>query len=144
MENTNLTVTVPEAKKNYKLMKVDVDQIDLLDSATELPVNLMSDYWTPTVIGEFKRIITDGIEVDQVVDQRTGEAMEMECAFFYAKEDGQIKRFRNASKRLVAGLSAIPRGSGLVIRYLGKIKNKNNANMSDNWSINPLAYEPQP
>lgn len=139
MDNTNNNLQVAE-KEATGLQPISVENIDALEQAEAAPFDLMSDYWSPEVIGEKKRVLFDKIETTEVPDQVTGEVLELECAFFFVKENGQVKRIRNGSKRLVGALLRMPPRTALEIKYLGKKKNKNNANSSDNWSITPLVY----
>lgn len=116
-------------------------EIDQLDNGEVLPVDLMSDYWSPANYGEKKKIIFDCFDTVPMVDQFSGEVAELECAFFYTKdESGALRRMRNGSKKLVGNLrnSNLKRGAPLLITYRGKTKNKNNPYMADDWSINPI------
>lgn len=123
---------------NNKLGTVELGNIDSLEGMDAAPIDLMSDYWTPVNKGEKKRVIFDRIDITTVPDQVTGEALEMDCAFFFIKDGEQIKRIRNGSKRLVGALHNIQHGTPLEIIYQGKVRNKTNGNQSDNWSIIPL------
>jgi hypothetical protein len=109
--------------------------------AHEMPLDLMSDYWTPENAGEFKRVFFDRIDVSKVLDVESGDVFDLECAYFLEQDDKkEIKSVRNGSKRLVGAILAtgLQRGTALKITFLGKKKNKNNAFKSDNWSIKPL------
>lgn len=142
MDNTNTSLQVADEK--LQLPTLSLDQIDDLDQAEAAPIDLMSDYWSPEQVGESKRVLFDRIETTMVPAQDTGEAIELDCAFFFVKEGGQVKRIRNGSKRLVGALMHMPSRTGLIIKYLGKKRNKNNSMMSDNWSITPLIYAAKP
>ena len=100
----------------------------------------MSDYWSPEQKGEFKRVLFDRIENTQIVDQGTGEIIELPCAFFWTTVDGSLKMIRNGSKRLVGQLHAfnLKNNTPLIIKYLGKTTNKTNAFKSDDWSVKQL------
>lgn len=127
-------------KSSVELEQVSLNNIDALETADAAPVDLMSDYWSPSNAGESKRMIFDRIDLSPVLAQDTGEIIDLECAFFFVKENGQVKQVRNGSKRLVGALQSysIQRGTALEIKYLGKKRNKMNAFMSDNWSVTPL------
>lgn len=123
-----------------KAEQIALSQIDALDQAQPSQVDLMSTYWSPEKIGEIKRVIFDRIDANDVLNQVTNEIIQLECAFFFVKEDGKIKRISNGSKRLVGTLQTynIQQGSPLEIEYLGKMTNKTNGFKSDNWRVTPL------
>jgi len=125
------------------LASVHVTDIDQLDTATSAPIDLMSDYWTPDTPGELKRVLFDRIDASQVLVPETGELIDLECAFFYFKDNGVVKQIRNGSKRLVGALQSynIQRGTALEVKFLGKKQNRTNAFKSDNWSIKPLILQ---
>ncbi len=113
-----------------------------LSTAVEMPLDLMSDYWTPENPGEYKLVFFDRIDVSQVLTQDDTPALiDLECAYFLEQDNkGEIKSIRNGSKRLVGALLAqqVQRGTALKITYMGKKKNRSNAFKSDSWSIKPL------
>jgi hypothetical protein len=139
------THDLPAVKTETGLQPVAIEDIAALHDAQPAPFDLMSDYWSPMDRGETRRVLFDRIQPMGVLDQSTGELVEMDCAFFFYQEQpqGPIKQIRNGSKRLVGAIQSfnIPRLTPLLIKYLGKIKNKNNANLSDNWSITPLRVD---
>lgn len=112
-----------------------------LAEATAVPVDLIPNYWTPENKGEFKRVFFDTIKDITVLDQQTGELLQLTCAFFYEKVNGQVNTISNGSKRLVGLFEGgqIPRLTPLQITYMGKKKNSTNGFMSDSWSIRPLS-----
>jgi len=160
MANKNEQATVPDEKavvptnghgtqiakasdKVERFTTVDLDTAaDLPDlgSAQELPIDLMSTYWTPEKEGEVKNLFFSTIEEAELVDNDSGEVKMLRTAFFYEKTADGIKTIRNASKRLVGAIesSRIARGTPVRITYLGKKKNVNNAFKSDDWTIKPL------
>lgn len=113
-----------------------------LSKAVEMPLDLMSDYWTPENPGETKYVFFDRIDVSQVLTQDdTPVLVDLECAYFLEQDSRmEIKSVRNGSKRLVGALLAqnVMRGTALKITYLGKKKNRSNSFKSDSWSIKPL------
>lgn len=131
--------------QNLGLETVGVTDIDRLDTAESAPIDLMSDYWTPENVGETKRMIFDRIGFSHVLVPDTGELIELDCAFFYYKDNGIVKQIRNGSKRLVGAIQAynIQRGAALEIKYIGKKTNRTNSFKSDNWSIRPLVLQLQ-
>lgn len=116
-----------------------------LQSAQILPVDLTSEYWTPTEDGESKRCFFQDIKDSVYVDETSGESIVLPCVIFVEQDkDGNLKTFRNGSKRFVASMESalkshqIVQGTPLLIQYLGKRKNSTNAFKSDTWSIRPL------
>lgn len=129
-------------KADTSLQPLELENISALHTAEAAPFDLMSDYWSPESVGESRRVLFDRIQVMSTVDHASGEVIDLECAFFFYQDnaDGPIKQIRNGSKRLVGAIQGfnIPRLTPLLIKYMGKKKNKNNPNFSDNWSITPL------
>lgn len=132
--------------KNDTLQPIQLDDIDALEGAQAAPIDLMSDYWSPEMPGEFKRVLFDRIETTPVLDQSTGEVLELECAYFFVKDGGAVKRIRNGSKRLVGAIQSfkLAPGTPLEIRYMGKKANKTNQFKSDNWTVKPLIVNVAP
>jgi hypothetical protein len=142
-------VTKKPIEKTEELAKVSdngLPSYDLSKSLPDLskqeivPIDLMADYWTPTTVNESKRLFFDKIATRNTVDQQSGEAIELECAFFVEQINGEVKSISNGSKRLVGAMqnNGIQRGTPLLITYLGKKKNASNGFSSDNWSVKPL------
>jgi hypothetical protein len=126
---------------NYLPMEaVDVTDGNLpdLDDATEFPLDLMADYWTPANLQESKRVFFDCIKIRAILDQTTGEVIELPCAYFFEKKGQDVKTISNGSKRLVGIFEngAIARGTPLLITYLGK--KKGSKFYYDDWSVKPL------
>lgn len=121
---------------------VDITKGNLpdLNQAQEFPVDLMSDYWTPENPGETKRVYFDKIANRDVLDQESGEVIQLECAYFLEQTEDGVKTISNGSKRLVGALENydIQRGTPLQITYRGKKRNRTNQFQSDNWSIKIL------
>lgn len=139
-EITSSEMQVRKAPADLQLSQVSVNDIDSLESAEAAPIDLMSNYWSPEMPGETKRVVFDRIDLSPVLAQDTGEIIDLECAFFFVKENGQVKQLRNGSKRLVGALQSynIQRGTPLEIKYMGKKQNRMNSFKSDNWSVVPL------
>lgn len=135
------------AKNETAFKPLDLENIAALHTAQPAPFDLMGDYWSPEQPGESRRVLFDRLQPMDVVDQQTGEVVELNCAYFYYQEkpDGPIKQIRNGSKRLVGAIESynIKPLTPLLIKYMGKKKNKNNNNFSDNWSITPLMIDAQ-
>jgi hypothetical protein len=115
---------------------------EALENAEVAPVDIMSDYWTPAGFGEKKKVIFQKIAPWPVVDQQTGEVIELDCVFFTTVENGAMRMIRNGSKRLVAAFQGakVPPGTGWEVTYKGKKRNRTNQFSSDDWALHPLAY----
>lgn len=115
-----------------------------LDQAEELNVDLMDDYWSPEEPGESKKVFFQKIDTRRILDQQTGEVIDLECAFFMEKDPktGNYRTISNGSKRLVGALQAngVTKGMPLMITYKGKKKTQG-GNSCDNWSIRPLVFK---
>lgn len=121
----------------------DIENGDIpdLEAAEELNIDLMDDYWSPLEVGESKRVFFQKIDTRKVLDQQTGEVIDLECAFFTEKDSktNSYRTISNGSKRLVGSLmaSGIQRGMPLKITYRGKKKTQG-GNSCDTWSVKPL------
>lgn len=125
---------------NYDLTGGNLPDISE-EFAAALPIDLMSDYWTPEQVGEQKRVFFSEIGMRKVLDESTGELIDLESAFFIEQvASGELVQVSNGSKRLVGAIVAaqIQRGTPLLITYKGKKRNKSNKYSSDNWSVKPL------
>lgn len=140
-ENTAVAVQGTETQTSG-LVLVDFSKGNLpdLSKADAFPFDLSSEYWSPSEQGESRRVYFDRIENQKVLDQKTGEIIDLECALFVEVVSGEAKSISNGSKRLVGALQAhgIQRGTPLLITFLGKKKNKSNTNFSDSWSVKLL------
>lgn len=126
----NDLVTIDLSKKIPDLSKLEAATIDVV-----------ANYWSPTQRGEQKRVIFNEIKQMKAKDfQDENNLIDLECADFVEQIDGVLSSVSNASARLVSALinANIAHGTPLLITYLGKEKNKNNAFESDVWSIKPL------
>lgn len=124
-------------------MTVDISNGDLpdLDEAEVVALDMASNYWSPTQIGESKRVYFDKVEVQQVQSKQDEDVIiDLPCAFFFEKRNGEVKTHSNGSKRLVAIMERnhIERGTPILITYLGKKRNSTNSFLSDDWSVKPL------
>jgi hypothetical protein len=137
---------VKTTEKNNSLQSFDLRKdLPNLQEAKVMPVDLTSEYWTPTNAGENKLGFFQEIKSSTYTDDKTGETIELPCIIFLEQnEKGELKTVRNGSKRLVASLEdavntgKISQGTPLKIEYLGKEKNATNAFQSDRWSVKPL------
>lgn len=115
-----------------------------LDQAEVLNVDLMDDYWSPAEAGETKKVFFQKIGTRKVLDQQSGEVIDLECAFFMEKDPktGSYRTVSNGSRRLVGSLqvNGVTRGMALSITYKGKKKTLG-GNLCDNWSVRPLIVQ---
>lgn len=146
-ENSGLTLfnqgNEIEKKDPLSIPTVDLSNGDLpdLDEADVVPLDMASNYWSPTQPGESKRVYFDKIQVVQVQDSQDKEVViDLPCAYLFEKSNGEVKTYCNGSKRLVAIFERnhIERGTPILITYLGKKRNSTNAFLSDDWSVKPL------
>ena len=145
MEKENLPEIATGGQNTDQLIKTvkinNLENLPVLADLTELTFDLMPNYWTPETPGETKLVFLLKIGMRDVIDQNTGEVLELECAHFIEQlADMSTVQISNASKRLVGALQSnnILPGTPLKITYKGKKKNKTNQFSSDNWSIKPL------
>ena len=129
-EKTEVTQFNPQELKALKLDSLEVSQVS--DNST---------YWSPETPGEFKLVFFDNLSMETVVNPSTGEEKVLPTANMWEqKEDGELCRISNSSARLVGVFERMhyEQGTPLKITFEGKIKNKNNAYQSDNWSVHRL------
>lgn len=138
--NSNVAVASSTTTNGLSVVDLNGGQLPDLTEATAFPFDLMADYWTPETMGENKRLFFDKIASRLVLDQQSGDTIELECAFFIEVIDGEAKTISNGSKRLVGAIETndIQRGTPLLVTYLGKKRNRTNQFQSDNWSIKLL------
>lgn len=139
----NQTTTI-EKSNNNGLMTVDLmgDELPDLDEGEIIPLNMVSNYWTPETPGENKRVYFDCLQMEFFKQQggEEDEVIELEAAYFFQKVNGVQVKFCNASTRLVAEIKKnhIQRGMPILITFMGKKKNSTNQYKSDMWAINPI------
>ncbi|MBV7531320.1 hypothetical protein [Chitinophaga sp. sic0106] len=139
MSKENTQLAVQAAPLPVQVFDIS-NAIEDLSTADVLPFDLMSDYWSPSEIGESKRVYFDSIKQRMGKDMQSDAPVELSCAFFYEKTEDGAQTIVNGSKRLVGLIEAlqIQRGTALLITYMGKKKNATNNFMSDQWSVRPL------
>jgi len=136
--------------ENPTFQSFDVNQeLPNLHEGTALPIDLTSDYWTPTQQGETKLCFFQEIKASTVKDDKSGETIELDCAFFIAQdEDGTTKTIRNGSVILVSTLfeyveaGKLVKGTPLKLTFTGKRKT-NKGNQVDTWSVRPILINVQ-
>jgi len=128
-------------KKDNRFNVVDLTkELPDLDNMEAAKFDLMSDYWTPEVKGEFKRVVFTHID-SRMVRGENDELIELKCAYFLEQvAKGDYKQISNGSKRLVGAIenAQIQKGTALLITYMGKRSNTTNSFKSDYWSVKPL------
>lgn len=116
-----------------------------LSKATAAPLPINGEYWTPEKVGEKRRMFFKELRTEQVIDQQSGQEVDLLVAYFVYPVDGTNTIVRQAGARLTSvfanfvNAGTIKPGMAFEITYNGKQKNKNNSFMSDTWSIVPLA-----
>jgi hypothetical protein len=133
---------------NQAIQLLDANNLPNLQEAEEVGIDLTSEYWTPEKEGEIKLGFLIGVEDSTYVDESSGVSTELPCVHFLEQlKDGSTRVVRNGSKRLVGTIedavrsNKIQQSTPIKIEYLGKVKNKNNSRMSDNWSVKPLVVK---
>lgn len=134
----NLHPAVNSTGSMFSVVDLAGENLPDLSEAKEFPLDLMADYWTPTQMHETKRVYFDCIKSRLVVDQQTGEAIDLPCAYFYEPKGKDVKTISNGSKRLVGVFESgsIQKGTPVQITYLGK--KKGSKFYYDDWSVKPL------
>lgn len=118
------------------------------DNSLVIPFNLQSEYWSPED-GESVKGFIQECEVHQFPKRdNPSQMVDVECVKVMAQQsDGTIHDIINGSVRLVDVVKTfmksgkITPGTPLEITYLGKKKNKTNANESNTWSVKPIAVK---
>ena len=112
-----------------------------LSQAEVAPTELLGEYWTPSEVGEKKRVFFAGFETQNVIEQATGETRDLDIVLFLEKQGDTIRTIRNGSARLVGVFTQfagrIQEGQPFEITYLGK-KKTNTGKFADSWSVKPL------
>ena len=147
-----------QLSKTYKFSP-DVIRDSNLNEQKSLPdlqqsnrhfVPMTIEYWTPTEEGEEKLVYIHSVGIHQVPEMTTGEVKDLECVMMLEKQGDVVKRFINAGRVLVGNIKdAVSRGeivpgttlTPVSITYIGKVKNKSNAMMSNRWQIMPLVAQ---
>ncbi len=117
----------------------NVESIPDLKDAKEVPVDLSVEYWDPQNAGDELRGVFVGFITREASDFQNPEVLiELECALFLRKEDGKLRRYANAAKRLVSSCKTLPLNTACKIVYKGDVQNKQNAFKSQTFMITPL------
>lgn len=136
----NDIVTTENQFQSFDVM----EKLPNLHEGVELPVDLTSEYWTPTQPGETKLCFFQCIKPATYKDDKSGETVDLECAFFIAQDvDGTTRTIRNGSVILVSTLAEyvesgkLLEGTPLKLTFTGKRKT-NKGNQVDTWSVKPI------
>lgn len=115
-----------------------------LSKATAAPLPINGEYWSPKEAGEKKRVFFKEIRIDKVVDQKSGNLIDLPVAYFVEVVDGRKQIIRQGGARLTSVFESfveagtiIP-GMAFEIVYLGLSRTTNGNNIAK-WSITPLA-----
>lgn len=115
-----------------------------LTKATAAPIPINGDYWTPKEIGEKRRMFFMELRAESVIDQQSGQDVELMAAYFVYPVGDRNTVVRQAGIRLTSVFSnfvnagTIKPGMAFEITYLGKQRTTKGNNV-DTWSIVPLA-----
>ena len=145
----------PAVQKN-ELSNVEVNTLQSFDLSKELPnlseakvlpMDLISEYWTPETEDEFKLCFFKELKTVLYTDSEK-KTIDLPCVILIEQTpQGILKTIRNGSKRLVATIEdavnsgKLQEGTPLKITFKGKEKNATNSFQSDRWSVNPLYVE---
>ena len=132
------------SKRNNQIVPgiADLRQLPDLAKAEVSPTELLGEYWTPTEVGETKRVFFAGFSTQSVIEQATGEERDLDIVQFIERQpDGTYRTLRNGSARLVGVFSQFAKdlkpAQPFEITYLGK-KKTNTGKFADSWSVKPL------
>lgn len=135
-------------KQKNELLSANMDRFvgDLpdLSQAVAAPLPINGEYWSPKEAGEKKRMFFKEIRIDKVVDQKSGELIDLPVAYFVEPVNGRKQIIRQGGARLVSVFNSfveagtIVPGMAFEIVYLGLSRTTNGNNIAK-WSITPLA-----
>lgn len=113
-----------------------------LSAAQPSAIPMTGDYWTPTEVGEKKRVYYVGTSTMNTINKQTGEDIELPIVLFAEPDNkGSYNAICNGSVRLVQVFEnyakTLQKGDAFEIEYLGK-KKTTSGNFCDNWSVRSL------
>jgi len=116
-----------------------------MDDMEIAPLDLASQYWTPEIEGEQKRLLFSHIGESLVPDKYghgkndPDATVKLETAHFFERKGDEILSVRQASKVLLSTLRSqgVTQGAMLLVIYKGK-KKLSNGNTGDTWGVYPL------
>jgi len=109
-----------------------------LDNAKPIGLNLSATYWSPTQIGETKRLYFVAIKNINHINEETGETKNLQTAIFVDPASKEV--INQGSARLVGIFEREnpPSMTAYQITYKGKVKNSTNQFSSDSWEVYQL------
>jgi hypothetical protein len=132
----------PAQDTHFPTVDLTSGRLPDLSTAQVFPVDLVSEYFSPTTEGESIRCIFFKIDTATAADQQTGDPIDLECVFFAVPDEkGNARIFRNGSRQLVGTIvdglrqGRIATGSPLEITWKGKRKAKQGNKFYDSWSV---------
>ncbi|MCD0460030.1 hypothetical protein [Roseiconus lacunae] len=124
---------------------ITIQDVQALKTMDVESIDLANEYWSPSEVGESRRMYFMGTFKRQCPDYNDKtKTVDLECAVFVEPDEsgnGNHKTVENASKRLVAVFvnSEVPQGTPVQVTYQGRKPNKRNNNQSDRWTVQTLA-----
>ena len=122
-------------------LSLQLDKLPDIETAPVAPVDILGEYWSPTEIGESKRVYFLGFSSQISIDRQTGEDVELNIVQFLERGPNDFHTIRNASSRLYGTFEQMARdlksGQPFLITYLGKKKTAT-GNLMDNWKVQPI------
>lgn len=115
-----------------------------LSQAVAAPLPINGEYWSPKEAGEKKRVFFKEIRYDKVLDQKSGEAIDLPVCYFVEVREGRKQIIRQAGARLTSVFEnfveagTIVPGMAFEIVYMGLARTTNGNNIGK-WSVIPLA-----
>ena len=116
-----------------------------LSKATPAPLPINGEYWSPSSIGESKRMFFKELRMETVIDAKSGQDVELKVAYFVEPVEGKKPRIiRQGGIRLTSVFDSFVKAGRIVpgmafeITYDGKQKT-GTGNFVDTWTITPLA-----
>lgn len=114
-----------------------------LSQAQAAPLPINGEYWSPKEAGEKRRMFFKEIRVDKVVDQKSGDLVDLLVVYFVEVVNGRKQIVRQGGARLASVFEnfvecgSIKPGMAFEITYLGLSRTTNGNNIGK-WSIVPL------
>lgn len=116
-------------------MTTDIAKAPSLETATPIGLNLSATYWSPTVVGETRRLYFIEIKPITQINDDTGEVKQLNTAVMVDPATKEV--IHQGSARLV-GIFEREHPEPMTayqITYRGKVKNSTNQFSSDAWEV---------
>lgn len=116
-------------------MTTDIAQITDLSTYKPIGLNLSATYWSPSNVGDTKRLLFMEIKTITHVNEETGEAKDLPTAVLVDPSTKEV--IHQGSARLVAIFQRENTKplTPVHITYKGKVKNSTNQFSSDAWEV---------